>query len=237
MPILHYVPFCFLLAVVVLVSVNAGKLTLGGGLTGGLIASIVFIGAGYNGLLMLAAFFIFGTATTWWKKVEKQAFKSRNDQSGKRNLGQVLANGGIAALAGLLAYLIPSQAGLFRLMMAASLSSAMADTLSSELGMIYGHSFYNIVSFKKDEKGLDGVVSLEGTAIGIAGSIIVALIYALGFGWNMQVLFIVFAGTIGNLSDSVLGALLERKHVINNDLVNFLNTLIAALTAAFCMFF
>jgi len=76
---------------------------------------------------------------------------------------------------------------------------------------------------------MDGVISLEGTLIGIVGSCIIAGIYALGWGWNDSFFFIVFAGTVGNLTDSVLGAVLERKGKIGNDVVNFLNTLAAML--------
>ncbi len=78
----------------------------------------------------------------------------------------MLANGGVAALAGLPAWLYPQQAGLWQLAAAASLASASADALSSELGSIYGRSFYNILTFKKDKCGLDGVISLEGTLWG-----------------------------------------------------------------------
>jgi uncharacterized protein (TIGR00297 family) len=234
MPVYHYLPFLITLIAIIIISVKAQKLTLAGALTGGVIAVLIFAGAGYTGIFMLAAFFILGTAATTWKKKEKQRFKIGVDHT-KRNSGQVLANGGMAAITGLLAWFMPAQTGLFRMMMAASLASAMADTLSSELGMVYGRRFYNIVTFKKDEPGLDGVISAEGTLIGLMGSIVIALVYALGFGWNISVLIILTAGTIGNLSDSVLGALLERKHYLNNDAVNFLNTLIAALMAGLCM--
>ncbi len=232
--ILHYMPPGLLLAAAVIISIKTGKLTPGGGLAAGLVGLMIFIGAGYTGISMLAAFFISGTLATWWKKKEKQQIKAEHDRSGKRNSGQVMANGGAAAIAGLLVCIMPSHAGLFRLLMGASLSSAMADTLSSELGMIYGRRFYNILSLKPDKKGLDGVVSIEGTLIGLFGSVLIALIYASGFGWDKYFAIIILAGTTGNLADSLLGAYFERKNYLCNDAVNFLNTMIAALAAGLC---
>jgi uncharacterized protein (TIGR00297 family) len=234
MSVYHYLPFLLVLIAIIIISIKAEKLTSAGAFAGGAIAILIFMGAGYTGIFMLAAFFILGTAATVWKRNEKQQFKIAGDHT-KRNSGQVLANGGVAAIAGILAWFVPVQTELLRIMMAAGLASAMADTLSSELGMIYGRRFYNIITFKKDKPGLDGVISMEGTLIGLAGSAIVAVIYAFGFGWDFRFLIILIAGTIGNLSDSVLGASLERKHYLNNDAVNFLNTLIAALVAGLCV--
>jgi uncharacterized protein (TIGR00297 family) len=234
MSVYHYLPFLLVLIAIIIISVRTEKLTLAGALTGGAIAILIFVGAGYAGIFMLAAFFILGTAATIWKKKEKKQFKSATDHT-KRNSGQVLANGGVAAITGVLTWYIPAQTELLRIMMAASLASAMADTLSSELGMVYGRRFYNIITLKKDERGLNGVISAEGTLIGLVGSAIIAVVYAIGFGWNNDFLIILIAGTIGNLSDSILGALLERKHYLNNDAVNFLNTLIAALAAGLCI--
>lgn len=231
-----YLPL-LLLVVLVISSIMTGKLTLAAGITGGLLATLIFIGAGYTGIAMLSAFFILGTLTTSWKKELKQQHKAPGDQSVKRKTSQVLANGGVAAIAGALVILMPLHAELFRLMMAASLASATADTLSSELGMIYGKRFYNIITLKRDQKGLDGVISLEGTLIGVTGSVLIALICMVGFGWNNNFWLIIAAGTTGNLSDSVLGALLERKKHLTNDAVNFLNTLIAALFAGLCVTF
>ena len=225
-------PFILVLITIVVASIATRKLTIGGALTGAVIAILVFWGFGYNGISMLATFFIIGTAATVWKKKEKVGVKLQHDQSISRDAGQVFANGGVAGLIGALSYFSPERAHLFNLMMAASLSSAMADTLSSELGVIYGKQFYNIVSGRRDTKGLDGVISLEGTLIGVMGSAIIALIYVICFSWNSGFWVIILAGTIGNLSDSVLGALLERKHLLTNNAVNFLNTFIAAIVAA-----
>jgi uncharacterized protein (TIGR00297 family) len=229
MPVSQYIIVSLFLVAAACLSVIMKKLTVAGGITGAIVGFSVFAGGGLCGLAMLAAFFILGTFATSWKKAEKSVFKSESDRSTKRDSWQVLANGGVAAILGLLAVIIPAHRILFQLMMAASLASAAADTLSSELGMIFGRRFFNIMTFRKDQKGLDGVISIEGLLIGIIGSAIIAAIYLTGHMGTAGFSDIIICGTIGNLADSFLGALLERKGLIGNNLVNFFNTLIAAL--------
>jgi uncharacterized protein (TIGR00297 family) len=226
---LQYILVVTILFVGVMESIRRRKLSTAGAIAGGLIGFFVYAGADLAGFGMLAAFFLAGTMATSWKREKKTKIGMAQEQKGERKLGQVLANGGVGGLLGLATVIWPQQRNLFSFLMAGAFSSAMADTLSSELGTLYGKKFYNIISLKADRKGLDGVVSLEGTLIGIAGSCIIAVIYCLGFGWSQHFLWIVLAGTIGNLLDSVFGATLERRHIIGNDTVNFCNTLLAAL--------
>ncbi len=201
------------------------------------IGFMVWLGEGYTGIAMLATFFIAGTLATSWKMRTKQQTGLAEQHRGQRTAAQVIANGGVAALLSLLSFMLREQQPLLLLMVASSLSSAIADTLSSELGNVYGKKFYNIMNFKKDLRGLNGVISFEGTLIGIAGSILIALIYAVQAGLTIDFLWIVIAGTIGNLTDSVLGATLERKHMLNNDAVNFLNTLTGAVAGLLLYYF
>lgn len=217
-------------------SVKTGKLTVAAALAGGLIGFLIFIGAGFAGLAMLAMFFLLGVVATSWKTKTKEILGAAEKNKGRRTAGQVVANGGVAALLGLLAWLYPAQQNLWQLMIAGSLSSATADTLSSELGTVYGKRFYNIINFKKDRRGENGVVSIEGSLFGLAGSVLMAVVYALNFGWNNSFAWIIIAGTMGNIVDSALGATAERKNYLQNNGVNFLNTATGALVAVLLVF-
>lgn len=228
---MQYILVVIFLFAGVVESIRHRKLTVPGAFAGGALGFGIFIGAGWTGIVMLGLFFLLGTLTTSWKRKQKEGIGMMQEQGGQRNAWQVLANGGVAGLLGYLTLFFPQQKDLFAFMIAGCFSSAMADTLSSELGSLYGKKFFNILTLKKDQRGLDGVVSLEGTGIGILGSVIIAVAYCFGFGWRHAFPWIVVAGTIGNLVDSVLGAALERKGLIGNDAVNALNTLIAALLA------
>lgn len=209
----------------------ARKLTLPAAITGGLVAIIIYVGVGWISVVLMAVFFLLGTIATSWQKKYKQQAGVAHEGETKRTIGQVLANGGVAGLLALCALLFPSLKEMFVLLTAAAFSSATSDTVSSELGNVYGRRFYDILSFQKGKRGENGVVSLEGTAYGILGSCLIAAVYALHTGWNLHYFTIIVAGTVGNLADSILGATLERKQVLGNNAVNFLNTLVAALIA------
>lgn len=221
--------FLLILFVTMLGSIQRNKLTVAGAFTAGVVGCCVFAGAGFTGIAMIGLFFILGILATSWKKSIKERFGAAEKHKGRRNAGQVFANGGAAAIFGLLAYISYDHRHLFQLMMAASLSSATADTLSSELGMVYGKRFYNILDFQKGKRGENGVVSIEGTLLGIIGSVIIAIVFATGYEWNRWFIWIVVAGTLGNIADSVLGATLEKRNYLNNNTVNFLNTFAAAV--------
>jgi uncharacterized protein (TIGR00297 family) len=220
--------YVFLLLAAVL-SFTTHKLTLSGAITGFIVGLLIYKGAGYMGIAMLSIFFIAGSWSTSWQLNKKAAIGAAEKHKGRRTAGQVLANGGTAALLGAVAWYIPDKAQIIQLMIAGSFAAAIADTLSSELGTVYGSKFFNILTFKKDECGLDGVISLEGTLIGLFGATVIAMIYAIHDSWTISICWIILAGFIGNLVDSVLGAWLEREELIGNNVVNFLNTISGAM--------
>jgi len=212
-------------------SERAGKLTLAAAWTGGALGILIFLGSGFGGLALLALFFGLGTAASSWRVVDKRRLGLAEENRGRRTAGQVIANAGVAGILGLLAWLLPRYAPQAHLMLAGSFAAATADTLASELGNVYGRRYYNILTLKADTRGLNGVVSVEGTALGLVGTAILAAGYCLGFGWGPAFGWLLVAGTAGNLADSVLGATVERRGLLSNNAVNFLNTLTGALVA------
>ena len=212
-------------------SLRKRKLTTAAAATGGALGLLIYLGSGFAGLALLTLFFGLGTAASGWRVADKRRLGLAEENRGRRTAGQVVANAGVAGLLSLLAWRYPPAAPLAHLMLAGSFAAATADTLASELGNVYGRRYYNILTLRPDARGLNGVVSLEGTVLGLAGTAVLAAAYCLGFGWGPAFGWLLVAGTAGNLTDSLLGATLERRGLLSNNAVNFINTLTGALVA------
>ncbi len=121
---------------------------------------------------------------------------------------------------------LPAHSGtLMPAMVLAALAEAAADTVSSEIGQVLGGRPRMITTLRSMQPGTDGAVSVAGTLAGVLAAAIVAGVgsWALRGGWSLFILS--GAGAVfGLISDSLLGATLERKGWLNNDAVNFLST-------------
>ena len=207
------------------------KLTPAASFAGWLTGMLIFAGAGWSGLLMLADFFSLGTWTTAIGKEKKERLGLAAMGDSKSTAAQVIANAGVATMISVGMLLNDTYNHIALLMIAASFAAATADTVSSELGNVFGTRYFNIITLRKAERGRDGVISIEGTLLGVAGSIIIGLCYSLFRSSLPDFIIIVAAGTVGNIVDSILGATAERKKILTNNGVNFLNTFAGALAA------
>ncbi len=202
------------------------------GMFGGfVIGFLVWLGLGGAGFSLLLAFFVLGTALTklgYRRKAEKGLAQ---EKGGRRGARHAFANGATAAGCALFAATTPLPE-LFALGFAGALATAVADTAGSEVGQLWGRRTFLVTTLRPVPRGTQGAVSLEGTVAGILASMVVAGLGVAGglFGLGGASIVVV-AAFLGTLLESVVGATLERRGLLDNEGVNFLNTLMGALLA------
>jgi uncharacterized protein (TIGR00297 family) len=166
----------------------------------------------------LVVLFVLTFAATRFGRMKKESRGMAEARSGRR-ASQIVANLGVAALCVLVGWYDGC---------IAALAEATADTVSSEIGQALGGPTWMLTTLRRVPSGRDGGVSLAGTAAGMlaAGFVVEAGSFHHAL-WQDKVL--VFAAACAGLFfDSLLGATVERRGWLGNDLVNFSSTLFAA---------
>jgi uncharacterized protein (TIGR00297 family) len=203
-----------------------------GAAVGALLGTTIWAFAGGPAFALLFAFFVLGTAATKLGFARKAAAGIAQEKGGRRGPGNALSKTSIPALAAIFAATTEHPL-LFALALAGAFATAAFDTVSSEVGKAYGRRTYLITTLRSVPRGTDGAVSLEGTAAGLAAALIVAgLGAALGLYPAPGALAVVVAAFIATTLESVVGATLEKRGLLDNEAVNFLNSLAGALLAA-----
>jgi len=120
--------------------------------------------------------------------------------------------------------------------MIAAMAEATADTVSSELGQVLGGEPRLVTTLRRVPAGTDGAVSLAGTLAGCLGAAMVVAVGAFVLPLGRTDSGIALGAAVAGLFlDSLLGAIPERRGWLNNDAVNTLSTLTAALLAAWAV--
>ena len=176
---------------------------------GGAIASVIVgwliaYGLGRKGTALLGLFFTSGSALS-------RLPEARRQERGKtaRTERQVLANGGVAAIAAVGA--ASTTDARWIAMFVGSLAAATSDTWATELGLQSGKRPRYILSGAAVSPGLSGGVTPVGTLASVAGATAIAVI-AGGIYRRPQLVPIALAGGMaGSVLDSVLGEVVQRK--------------------------
>jgi uncharacterized protein (TIGR00297 family) len=211
----------------------AARTVSASGFVGGfLVGATIWTFLGWPGFVVLLSFFVLGSALTklgYSRKAEKNLAQ---EAGGRRGAKHAFANAGVAMMAAVFAA-TTVYPDLFALAFAAAFATAAADTAGSEVGQLIGKRTFLITTFKPVPPGTEGAVSVEGTVAGIIASIVVAVVAAaVGlFPWA-GVWVVVVAAFIGTTLESLFGATLEDQGLLDNEAINFLNTLVGALAAA-----
>lgn len=200
----------FLAVLISIVSLKYNLLSLSGSFVTFILALFIFGLGGWKWTIPILAFFILSSVLS--KVSEFFRRKELNDvfkKGSKRDMFQVLANGGMPLIISLLNYQFPDLTNWYFIYLL-SIAIATADTWSTEIGTLFAKNVFLITNFKRVESGISGGISLIGTFGGVFGSIVIVL-----FGMLFQeistteFLIIILFATLGNFTDSLLGATIQ----------------------------
>jgi uncharacterized protein (TIGR00297 family) len=245
-----------LAAAVVLLARRAGLLSVSGAAAAVTVGTIAAV-AGWTWAALLVAYFVVAVALTRYRAAAKVARTGAIvAKGGPRDAGQVVANGGVYAIAAGLGA-VTGWPGWYTVG-AAALAATTADTWATEIGTLSASPPRSIVGWRPVPPGTSGGVSATGSLAAVAGAAFVALA-AVSAGWPPAAAVGALVGGVGGATvDSVLGATVQSRrwcdacalpteqgvHVcgsatrgvggvrwIGNDSVNALSTAIGGLLA------
>ena len=246
--------------IVVLLAYWRQSLSKSGAFGAMLVGTVIFGLGGPVWGILLGLFFVSSSLLSHFKENEKQAAAEKFDKGHQRDMGQVLANGGLGGVIALLSVLVPS--GIWFPLFIGVMATVTADTWATELGTLAKNPPRLITNGRLVEVGTSGGVSLLGTVVSLMGGIIIGLAAGLlDADLTLLVGTIIggLGGLIGSLFDSFLGATVQQIYYcdvcqkdterrvhkcshetrplrgwawLNNDLVNLFASIIGAFVTA-----
>ncbi|MCF8885047.1 MAG: DUF92 domain-containing protein [Nitrososphaerota archaeon] len=162
-------------------------------------------------ILLLTFFFISAIMTKIRMRKVKYVY---NKEDGVRSWRNVVANGLVVTVTAIGAGLSNNGRTFFTAYLGA-LSTAFADTLGTEVGLLYKGKPRLIINMKKVNPGTPGAVTLLGYLGGVIGLTILTLLVTLTCNkirFHAASLIIYCSGLVGMTIDSFLGALVQAKY-------------------------
>ena len=172
-------------------------LTLDGAIAASVVGAVVFACGGPRAAMALVAFFVSSSALSRIGEDRKQRSPLAQAKGAQRDAWQVLANGGVAALA--------LATGRDRAFVGA-LGAAAADTWATELGLLARGQPRLITTLRPVPAGTSGGVTPTGLAASAGGALLVGLA-------SGRTRAAVIAGLSGSVVDSLLGATVQAAYM------------------------
>lgn len=226
---------------------NRKSVSASGAISGYLVGIIIFGAGGWPWITPLVFFFISSSILS----------HLHHKQYAKRNILQVLANGGVGAIFAIVYFFwnFPPAIVLYL----GAIGAATADTWATEIGFYSNSKPRLVLSRIIVERGVSGGVTFLGIVGSGLGALIIGFLGEEILLMNDLLLPLTVAGLTGSLTDSILGRFIQaqfkcpkcgeqtedRYHCkqktklifgsrwIGNDMVNFINTIVGASVAYF----
>jgi uncharacterized protein (TIGR00297 family) len=209
----------------------AGTVTRAGALCGAAIGVTVIGTAGWGAWGLLLSTFALAAIASRLGLRRKMILGIAEPHGGRRGVSNALANTGIAAVAAILSATTYA-VGPALVAFVAALTAGGSDTVASEIGKAWGRRTILVTTLDRVPPGTSGAISLEGTAAGVAAAFGLATIaVAFGLAPPTSVAAIVIGVAAGSLVESALGATFESDGILDNHMLNVINTAVAALCA------
>jgi uncharacterized protein (TIGR00297 family) len=234
-----------------------GGLTPAGAVAAAIVGTLTMGGGGIAPAVLLLLFFFSSSGLSRVGGEQKREAQSYFAKQARRDAGQVLANGALAAVLSVI-YGVAGAAVWFA-GLSGALAAVTADTWATELGVLAHAQPRLITSGEPVEAGTSGGVSLLGTAAATGGALLMGIAGG-GLSRNWRVVpASLIGGLAGAVVDSLLGATVQASYLcpqcgkpterhplhtcgaqtihtrgwvwMGNDLVNFVASAVGALVA------
>ena len=220
--------------VLIAVAQRAPLLTPAGWVHAGALGTILWGCLGWRGWVAVVANLVLGSLVTRLGLREKQERGLAEARGGRRGPENVWGSAATGACLALLIGAGVEPRSLLLVGFSASFAAKLADTFGSEIGKRWGRRPVLITTLRSVPPGTEGAISLAGTLASAAGSVLMTLVM-----WQLQLLpsisvslVVMLIGLLATLAESLLGALAQdRFRWLSNELVNALQTLLAAVMA------
>ena len=220
--------------VLIAVAQRAPLLTPAGWVHAGALGTILWGCLGWRGWVAVVAYLVLGSLVTRVGLREKQERGLAEARGGRRGPENVWGSASTGVCLSLLIGACVEPRSLLLVGFSASFAAKLADTFGSEIGKRWGRRPVLITTLRSVPPGTEGAISLAGTLASAAGSVLMTLVM-----WQLQLLpsisvslVVMLIGLLATLAESLLGALAQdRFRWLSNELVNALQTLLAAVMA------
>jgi len=216
-------------AAVAVAAYRARSVSASGAVAGALIGTGILAGGGWGAYAVLWSFFLIGTLASRFGYRKKERLGTAQAKHGRRGAEHVVANCSLAAAIALLAGFRAEWGIAF----AACFAAALADTLGTEFGSLYGKRAFSPLGGEALPVGTPGAVSWAGLLAALAGAALIAgAARAAGLLPSAAVWIVAAGGFVGAIAESLAADLGRRFGFrLDHEFANAMNTFVGACAA------